>query len=66
MPPRPAALLLSLASCQVLGVAAGAHHTLLCTEQGEVLAFGRGGSGCLGLGDADDQESPAVVDGVVV
>ena len=54
------------ACMQVLGVAAGSHHTLLATEQGELLAFGRGASGCLGLGDADDQDAPVVVDGVIV
>ncbi len=48
--------------CQLSG---GEHHSLALTEDGEVLAFGRGDSNQLGLGDGEEQHlSPVKVEGL--
>jgi alpha-tubulin suppressor-like RCC1 family protein len=41
-------------STAITSISAGSQHTCLTTAAGEVSCFGRGGSGQLGRGDADD------------
>lgn len=40
----------TLASRKVISIAAGANHTVLCTDAGEVFTFGQGSQGQLGHG----------------
>jgi len=42
-------------------VAAGLYHSGLVTEAGDLLMFGDGGSGQLGLGDEDNRTTPTLV-----
>ena len=42
-------------------LAAGLHHSLLLTQRGEVLAFGKGSDGALGLGERQDVIVPRKV-----
>jgi alpha-tubulin suppressor-like RCC1 family protein len=57
-------LVSALAGKRVSGVAAGAEHSVLCTEDGEVYAFGWGRYGNLGLGDREDRHVPTKVEGI--
>ncbi|KAK8956594.1 Ultraviolet-B receptor UVR8 [Platanthera zijinensis] len=43
---------------RVVGVAAGAEHSAVVTDNGTVMAWGWGEHGQLGLGDTDDRISP--------
>lgn len=43
-------------------VAAGAYHTLLLTQRGEVFSCGQGNAAALGHGDLKPQEEPKVVE----
>lgn len=57
-------LVKTLQGKKVIGIAAGAEHSLLCTSDGEVYSFGWGRYGNLGLGDRDDRHVPTKVDGL--
>ncbi|XP_071702176.1 ultraviolet-B receptor UVR8 [Rutidosis leptorrhynchoides] len=46
---------------KVVGVASGAEHSVLTTENGAVLTWGWGEHGQLGLGDTRDHNNPQVV-----
>lgn len=48
-------------SAPVVQVAAGAYHTLLLQENGDVLAFGQGANGRLGKGSSKNQNRPVRV-----
>ena len=54
----------TLAGKAVVGVAAGAEHSIVCTTDGEVFSFGWGRYGNLGLGDREDRQIPTKVEGV--
>ena len=47
---------------RVVGVAAGAHHSIALAADGRVITFGSGASGKLGHGDDEDQMTPRVVE----
>jgi alpha-tubulin suppressor-like RCC1 family protein len=47
-----------LAEQRVTSLAAGGRHTLLCTHEGQVWAWGRGVSGCLGAGPSGCTAQP--------
>ena len=47
---------------RVIDVAPGNRHTVVATDAGEVLTFGRGPTGCLGHGGTGDELLPRVVD----
>lgn len=42
-------------------IAAGPHHAVCLTTEGEVYCWGKGANGRLGLGDIDDRNSPTLV-----
>ena len=49
----------------VMGMAGGAYHSLVTTEEGRVLAFGAGHNGCLGLGEGVTEAlTPTAIDGI--
>ena len=54
----------ALAGKRVIGVSAGAEHSVVCTSDGEVYSFGWGRYGNLGLGDREDRHVPAKVEGI--
>ena len=58
--PTPA-VVPSMPAGRVRSVAAGHRHSLVLTEAGTVLSFGRGWSGALGHGDELDQLQPKVI-----
>ncbi|KAK9119442.1 hypothetical protein Scep_017535 [Stephania cephalantha] len=47
---------------KVVNIAAGAEHSALVTENGEVMTWGWGEHGQLGLGNTEDQRNPQVVE----
>ena len=51
-----------LAGVRVVGVAAGANHSIVLAADGRVFTFGFGGSGRLGHGDEENQSTPRVVE----
>ena len=51
---------------RVVGVAAGAIHTVVWTDEGKAYSFGRGGFGRLGHGSKDDELVPRLIEGVLV
>ena len=51
-----------LAGVRVVGVAAGALHSIALAADGRVFTFGRGRDGQLGHGDEEDQLTPRVVE----
>ena len=50
-----------LAGCRVVHVAAGGEHTAVVTQAGQLLTFGRGDHGQLGLGGDSDEAMPTIV-----
>jgi hypothetical protein len=51
----------------VVAMAGGPCHALAITEEGRVLAFGGGGSGCLGLGaEVGEALVPTAIDGITM
>jgi alpha-tubulin suppressor-like RCC1 family protein len=52
----------ALLGYRIVQVAAGASHSLLLTESGDVFSFGHGGAGRLGHGDTQDQWIPKLID----
>ena len=51
-----------LAGVRVVGVAAGARHSIVLAADGRVFTFGRGDYGRLGHGDWQDQFTPRAVE----
>ena len=51
-----------LAGVRVVGVAAGAGHSIALAADGRVFTFGKGRSGQLGHGDEENQLTPRVVE----
>ena len=47
--------------CQIKQIACGAEFTLMMTQQGKVLSYGKGTFGKLGHGDEEDRKSPTLV-----
>jgi alpha-tubulin suppressor-like RCC1 family protein len=58
MIPRP---VLSLSGVRIVKVAAGAHHSLVLSDQGNVFSFGVGIDGSLGHGDQARQLVPKLI-----
>ena len=53
----------ALRGVRVVAIAAGCYHSMVLTDEGEVLSFGRGGYGRLGHGDdLEDQYEPKVIE----
>ena len=52
----------ALRCTRVAAIAAGIWHSMVLTDEGEVLSFGEGGCGCLGHGDNEDQLVPKVIE----
>ena len=52
----------SLAGKKVMGASAGATHTVVWTEGGEVFTFGHGNDGQLGHGGTGDELVPRMVE----
>ena len=51
----------------MVGMAGGERHSLVTTAEGRVLAFGSGGSGCLGLGAGVNVAlTPTAIDGITM
>jgi alpha-tubulin suppressor-like RCC1 family protein len=50
---------------QIVGLAAGSHHTMLCTTEGHLYTFGKGLRGQLGHGGRKDAHVPRLVQGLV-
>ena len=58
----PLALTFTSKTTKVIQASAGENHTLLLTQDGEILVFGNGESGQLGLGDSRRKQLvPAVL-----
>lgn len=55
----------ALTGKNVVGAAAGVHHTVVWAERGEVYTFGHGYSGQLGHGTKDDELTPRMVQALV-
>ena len=49
---------------RVVAIAAGNFHSMVLTDKGAVLSFGKGKSGRLGHGDEEDQREPKVIAGL--
>jgi len=56
----------ALVETRVVGVATGAYHTVVYTDEGKVYAFGLGTSGRLGHGVEDNEVMPRLIEGVLV
>ena len=56
----------ALRNVRVMAIAAGYKHSMVLTDEGEVLSFGYGGYGQLGHGDQADQLVPKVISGLQV
>lgn len=54
----------ALSGKRVVGVAAGAEHSVCCTDEGEVYAWGWGTYYCIGDGDVQNRLSPVRVAGL--
>jgi len=52
----------TLGNRHVLAIAMGREHTIVLTDEGDVLSFGYGGFGALGHGDLENQLTPKVVE----
>ena len=52
----------TLGNRHVLAIAMGREHTIVLTDEGDVLSFGYGGFGALGHGDSENQLTPKVVE----
>ena len=51
----------------MVGMASGYHHSLVTTVEGRVVAFGRGASGCLGLGaGVTEALTPTAINGITM
>eukprot|EP00618_Florenciella_parvula_P017339 CAMPEP_0119492348 /NCGR_PEP_ID=MMETSP1344-20130328/16917_1 /TAXON_ID=236787 /ORGANISM="Florenciella parvula, Strain CCMP2471" /LENGTH=764 /DNA_ID=CAMNT_0007527671 /DNA_START=8 /DNA_END=2302 /DNA_ORIENTATION=- len=55
---NPAVAALRLGTQSLVGLAAGASHSLLLSDSGHVLAFGKGTHGCLGTGEGGNSFEP--------
>jgi len=51
----------ALAGVRVLGMAAGAHHTLALSDAGQPYSWGLGGNGRLGHGDTEPRLLPTPI-----
>ena len=51
---------------KVVGAAAGAEHTVICTGEGEVYTCGNGGHGALGHGGEEDEPQFCIQDRLYV
>jgi len=49
---------------KVVALSPSIHHTILCTEDGQVYAMGRGASGRLGTGTENDCQTPTLLSGL--
>lgn len=47
--------------CQIKQIVCGAEFTLMMTQQGKVLSYGKGTFGKLGHGDEEDRKSPTLI-----
>lgn len=54
----------ALAGKKVINVAAGAEHSIVCTSEGEVYAFGWNRYGNLGTNDREDRHIPTKLEGI--
>ena len=52
----------ALRGTRVVAIAAGSFHSMVLTDEGEVLSFGLGRVGRLGHGDGEDQLVPKVIE----
>ena len=52
----------TLGNRHVLAIAMGREHTIVLTDEGDVLSFGYGGFGALGHGDKKNQLTPKVIE----
>lgn len=54
----------ALGDRRVVAIAAGSYHSMVLTDKGAVLSFGKGKFGRLGHGDEVDQREPVVIAGL--
>ena len=57
-------VIMALRGVRVLAITACSHHSMVLTEEGEVLSFGLGRYGHLGHGDAENQRVPKGIAGL--
>ena len=51
----------ALSRVRVVSIAAGGNHSMVLTNRGDVMSFGMGSSGQLGLGDRENRQRPTVI-----